>query len=65
MSNLISESKQLLGMHVVGYVTMINTDEGLVTYGLFDTKEEAHGWAKNLVGAVSIAPIYYPSWNRG
>jgi hypothetical protein len=52
-------------MHVVGYVTMINTDEGLVTYGLFDTKEEAHGWAKNLDGAVSITPIYYPSWNRG
>lgn len=65
MSNLISETKQLLGMARVGYVTLMDTIDGPVMYGLFSTREEAHDWAKNLEGAVSITPVYEPSFNRG
>ena len=65
MSNLISETKQLLCMARVGYVTLMDTIDGPVMYGLFNTREEAYDWAKNLEGAVSITPVYEPSFNRG
>lgn len=66
MSNLISEITPVWGMMANGFVVSVMTEkEGLVTYGVFDSKESAHDWAKNLEGAVSIAPVYRPAWNRG
>lgn len=65
MSNLISEITPLKGMQRAGFVVSTQTAEGAVLYGIFGTREEAHAWAKNFDNAVSITPVYQPSWNRG
>lgn len=54
----------LKGMWVSGYMTMTDTDEGLVCYGAFPSLDEAKDWAKKLDNA-KIIPVYYPSYNRG
>ncbi len=65
MKTSVSEIAPIMGMTRVGYITLVNTIDGPLTYGLFNTREEAHDWAKNLDGAVSITPVYQPAWNRG
>lgn len=54
----------LYGMDVHSYITLTETDEGLVPYGTFATLDEAMIWAKQLTNA-TIVPVYYPAYNRG
>jgi len=54
----------LYGMDVHSYITLTETDEGLVPYGTFATLDEAMVWAKQLTNA-TIVPVYYPAYNRG
>lgn len=66
MDSLISELVPVMGMQRTGFIVSVQTEkDGLVTYGLFDSKEGAHSWAKHLIGAVSIAPVYEATWSRG
>jgi hypothetical protein len=51
-------------MGVAGYITLTNTDEGLVPYGTFPSLDEAMAWAVQLTNA-EIVPVYYPAYNRG
>jgi hypothetical protein len=51
-------------MGVAGYITLTNTDEGLVPYGTFPSLDEAMAWAKQLTNA-EIVPVYHPAYNRG
>lgn len=59
------EYKPILGMIIAGYVASTQTDEGVVRYGPFGSREAAHAWAENLVGISEVYPIYEASWNRG
>jgi hypothetical protein len=50
-------------MGTCGYITLTNTDEGLVPYGTFPSLDEAMAWAVQLDNA-EIVPVYYPVYNR-
>ena len=60
----IKVTEPLKGMGIHSYITLTNTDEGLVTYGTFLSLDEAMDWAKQLINA-EIVPLYYPAYNRG
>lgn len=60
----IKVTPPLSGMGVAGYITLTNTDEGLVPYGTFPSLDEAMAWAVQLDNA-EIVPVYYPAYNRG
>lgn len=60
----IKVTEPLKGMGIHNYITLTNTDEGLVTYGTFPSLDEAMDWAKQLINA-EIVPLYYPAYNRG
>jgi len=57
-------TEPLKGMSVHSYITLTDTDEGLVPYGTFPSIDEAMAWAEQLTNAV-IVPVYYPGYNRG
>jgi hypothetical protein len=57
-------TEPLKGMSVHSYITLTDTDEGLVAYGTFPSLDEAMAWAEKLTNAV-IVPVYYPGYNRG
>jgi hypothetical protein len=60
----IKVTKPIKGMGYLGYVTLTNTDEGLVPYGTFPSLDEAMAWAVQLDNA-EIVPVYYPVYSRG
>jgi hypothetical protein len=60
----IKVTEPLKGMSIHGYITLTNTDEGLVPYGTFPSLDEAMAWAEQLTNA-EIVPLYYPGYNRG
>ena len=66
MSHLISEQRPITGMTITGFIASVITErDGLIVFGLFSSRDEAHAWAKNLEGIVSVSPVYQASWNRG
>jgi hypothetical protein len=52
------------GSWKVGYITLTNTEDGVVSYGLFDNLEEAQAWAIQLRNA-TIQAVCAPVHNRG
>jgi hypothetical protein len=60
----IKVTEPLKGMGVAGYITLTDTDEGLVPYGTFPSLDEAMAWAEQLTNA-EIVPVYHPGYNRG
>lgn len=52
------------GMMIHGYITLTDTIEGVVSYGLFKDLEEATAWAKQLTNA-TIQAVCVPTHNRG
>ena len=47
-----------------GYITLTNTEDGIVSYGLFATLEEAQAWAIQLRNA-TIQAVCVPAHSRG
>jgi hypothetical protein len=47
-----------------GYITLTDTEDGIVSYGLFKTLEEAQAWAIQLRNA-TIQAVCAPVHNRG
>ena len=47
-----------------GYITLTNTEDGIVSYGLFATLEEAQAWAIQLRNA-TIQAVCVPAYSRG
>lgn len=47
-----------------GYITLTDTEDGVVSYGLFNTLEEAQAWAIQLRNA-TIQAVCVPAHNRG
>lgn len=54
------------GMKVEGWVTKTITEtDGEVLYGIFEDKQSAEDWAKNLLPNTIVLPIFMPQFNRG
>lgn len=51
------------GMKVLGWVTLTDTGDEKVIYGVFDTEVEAEEWRHNLING-EVLPIYAPQFNR-
>lgn len=52
------------GSWLVGYITLTDTEDGVVSYGLFDKLEEAQAWAIQLRNA-TIQAVCVPAHSRG
>lgn len=52
------------GAWLEGYITLTDTEDGIVSYGLFKTLDEAQAWAKQLRNA-TIQAVCVPVHNRG
>lgn len=52
------------GSWTTGYITLTDTIDGMVSYGLFKDLEEATMWAKQLTNA-TIQEVCVPTHNRG
>lgn len=52
------------GSWLAGYITLTDTEDGIVSYGLFTTLDEAQVWAKQLRNA-TIQAVCAPVHNRG
>lgn len=52
------------GAWLVGYITLTDTEDGMVSYGLFEKLEEAQAWAKQLRNA-TIQAVCAPVHSRG
>ncbi len=52
------------GSWLVGYITLTDTEDGVVSYGLFDKLEEAQAWAIQLRNA-TIQAVCAPVHSRG
>lgn len=59
---LINEAP--IGAWLEGYITLTDTEDGIVSYGLFKTLDEAQSWAKLLRNA-TIQAVCAPTHNRG
>ena len=49
---------------ISGYITATKTDDAMIHYGFFKTREEATSWAINLINA-QVIPVYHPVFNQG
>lgn len=52
------------GSWLVGYITLTDCEDGIVSYGLFEKLEEAQAWAKQLRNA-TIQAVCAPVHSRG
>ena len=52
------------GSWKAGYITLTDTEDGVVSYGLFETLEEAQTWARLLRNA-TIQAVCVPAHSRG
>jgi hypothetical protein len=53
-----------IGSWLEGYITLTDTEDGVVSYGLFKTLEEAQAWAIQLRNA-TIQAVCAPVHSRG
>lgn len=53
-----------VGSWTIGYITLTDTVDGVVSYGLFKDLDEATKWAKLLSNA-TIQEVCVPTHNRG
>ena len=54
------------GMRVEGWVTKTITEtHEEILYGIFEDKQSADDWAKNLLPSTIVLPIFTPQFNRG
>jgi len=64
MTTDIKVNTEPQGSWLAGYITLTDTIDGVVSYGLFENLEQATVWAKQLSNA-TIQAVCVPAHNRG